>query len=40
MGIGEDIVIIGIRIPAEFPADIDLITGTAKVRFTEAENTD
>ena len=40
MSIGEDIVLIGIGVAAEFPTDIDLIAGTAKVRFTEAEDTD
>ena len=40
MGIREDIVLIGIRIAAEFPADIGLVARTAQVRFSQAEDTD
>ena len=40
MGIREDVVLVGIRIAAEFPADIDLIACTAQVRFSQAEDAD
>ena len=40
MGIREDVVLVGIRIAAEFPADIDLIARTAQVRFSQAEDAD
>ena len=40
MGIREDVVLVGIRIAAEFPADIGLIACTAQVRFSQAEDAD
>ena len=40
MGIRENVVLVGVRIAAEFPADIGLIACTAQVRFSQAEDAD
>ena len=40
MGIREDVVLVAIRVAAEFPADIGLIACTTQVRFSQAEDAD
>ena len=40
MGIREDVVLVAIRVAAEFPADIGLVARTAQVRFSQAEDAD